>query len=167
MSFPGEYPFKFIVRADTDARAQIEKAFEGSAATVTETPLLEGELHQPDDRPEGFVGGRYSGKIQSDGGHSRRDPALVLHPDGGAAGRYHQHAAPARLPSRSPGRCRPRRLRPRRALFLPVPAKHGSWPLGGLPRTKPARPPTMSRMLAKKSRNTLAPMMVSLETMPR
>ena len=25
MSFPGEYPFKFIVRTDTDARAQIEK----------------------------------------------------------------------------------------------------------------------------------------------
>ena len=42
MSFPGEYPFKFIVRTDTDARAQIEKAFEGSAATVTETPSSKG-----------------------------------------------------------------------------------------------------------------------------
>ena len=42
MSFPGEYSFKVIVRTDTDARAQIEKAFEGSAATVTETPSSKG-----------------------------------------------------------------------------------------------------------------------------
>lgn len=42
MQFPGEYPFKFIVRAGTDAQKQIETVFDRTNARITATASSKG-----------------------------------------------------------------------------------------------------------------------------
>lgn len=42
MKFPGYYPFKFIVKTDTDARKKIEAAFEGAEVNVATAPSAKG-----------------------------------------------------------------------------------------------------------------------------
>ncbi len=42
MAFPGYYPFKFIVKADTDARGKIEAVFEGTGANIAAAPSSKG-----------------------------------------------------------------------------------------------------------------------------
>lgn len=57
MQFPGEYPFKFIVRAGTDAQKQIESVFEGTNARITSTASSKGNYNSltivmPADSPQ-------------------------------------------------------------------------------------------------------------------
>ena len=42
MKFPEDYPFKFIVKSETDAQKQIEALFEGTGAKISTTPSSKG-----------------------------------------------------------------------------------------------------------------------------
>ena len=60
MQFPGEYPFKFIVRTGTDAQRQIETAFQGTSARITITPSSKGNYNSltivmPVDSPQQII----------------------------------------------------------------------------------------------------------------
>ena len=42
MTFPGEYPFKFIVKSGTDARERLEAVFAGSGARISSSASSKG-----------------------------------------------------------------------------------------------------------------------------
>lgn len=42
MTFPGEYPFKFIVKSDSDARERLEAVFAGTGARTSSVASAKG-----------------------------------------------------------------------------------------------------------------------------